>query len=68
MGGSFCIGDGEGIEALAEPIFVRGIVFQWLGCVSFNESALRAYLSMAPNLLTWWRESKIINFKWILPP
>ena len=24
MGGSFFVGDGEGIEALAKPIFVRG--------------------------------------------
>ena len=25
MGSSFCIGNGVGIEALAEPIFVRGV-------------------------------------------
>ena len=25
MGGSFFVGDGEGIEALAKPIFVRGV-------------------------------------------
>ena len=25
MGGSFCVGNGEGIEVLAKPIFVRGV-------------------------------------------
>ena len=25
MGGSFCVGNGEGIEALAKPIFIRGV-------------------------------------------
>ena len=25
MGGSFCVGNGEGIEVLAKPIFIRGV-------------------------------------------
>ena len=25
MGGSFCVGNGVGIEVLAKPIFVRGV-------------------------------------------
>ncbi len=29
MGGSFFVGNGEGIEALAKPIFVRGLPLQW---------------------------------------
>ena len=29
MGSSFCIGNGEGIEVLAKPIFVRGLPLQW---------------------------------------
>ena len=30
MGGSFFVGNGEGIEALAKPIFVRGLPLPWL--------------------------------------
>ena len=29
VGGSFCIGNGVGIEVLAKPIFVRGLPLQW---------------------------------------
>ena len=49
VGGSFCVGNGVGIEALAEPIFVRGVSpFYGSGlAVPFNGSGATASISVS---------------------
>ncbi len=49
MGGSFCLGNGVGIEVLAKPIFVRGVSpFNGSGpAVPFNGSGATASISVS---------------------
>ena len=46
MGGSFFVGNGEGIEALAKPIFIRG-------AAPSMEAALPSALALYPKWIRW---------------
>jgi hypothetical protein len=45
MGGSFFVGNGEGIEELVKPIFVRGLPLPWLAYLAASDK-FNVYVSI----------------------
>ena len=70
MGGSFFVGNGEGIEALAKPIFVRGVSpFNGSGtAVTFNgcDPSVGGPPSMEPMRLFVPHEALLLEVRFLL--
>ena len=50
MGGSFLVGNGEGIEELAKPIFVRGLPLPWPAHLAPGWRTSRPHLAATGNV------------------